>query len=71
MIHQVPWIAVDPLHPDLATYPQYSHAQPVTVKVEEGDTLYLPSLWFHHVQQSHGCIAGKYRVRLYHWLIQG
>ena len=22
--------------------------------------LYLPSLWFHHVQQSHGCIAVNY-----------
>lgn len=22
--------------------------------------LYLPSLWFHHVQQSHGCIAGTW-----------
>lgn len=21
--------------------------------------LYLPSLWFHHVQQTHGCIAGE------------
>lgn len=25
--------------------------------------LYLPSLWFHHVQQSHGCLAGRSEVR--------
>ena len=25
--------------------------------VEAGDVLYLPSLWFHHLRQSHGCLA--------------
>lgn len=25
--------------------------------------LYLPSLWFHHVQQSHGCVAGRSEPR--------
>lgn len=25
--------------------------------------LYLPSLWFHHVQQSHGCTAGRSQPR--------
>ena len=25
-----------------------------------GDVLYLPSLWFHHLRQSHGCIAVNY-----------
>ena len=27
------------------------------VRVSEGDALYLPSLWFHHLSQSHGCVA--------------
>lgn len=58
-VWQVPWIAIDPLSPDLVRYPEYAHCQPVEVTVHAGQTLYLPSLWFHHVQQSHGCIAGR------------
>lgn len=55
--NKVPWIAIDPLNPDLKTHPQYAKAKPVTCVVNAGEMLYLPSLWFHHVQQSHGCIA--------------
>ncbi|XP_013074420.2 bifunctional peptidase and (3S)-lysyl hydroxylase Jmjd7-like [Biomphalaria glabrata] len=58
--HKVQWIAIDPLRPDLKKYPQYAQARPLTVSVKAGETLYLPSLWFHHVQQSHGCIAVNY-----------
>lgn len=54
---KVPWIAIDPLNPDLKKYPKYAKANPVTCTVQAGEMLYLPSLWFHHVQQSHGCIA--------------
>lgn len=56
----VPWICIDPLSPDFASYPLYRNATPVRVRVEAGDALYLPSLWFHHVQQSHACIAVNY-----------
>lgn len=56
----VPWICIDPLSPDFISYPQYRNATPVRVRVEAGDALYLPSLWFHHVQQSHACIAVNY-----------
>lgn len=56
----VPWVAVDPIHPDLNAHPEFSNAKPVTVTVKAGEMLYLPSLWFHHVQQSHGCIAVNY-----------
>ena len=55
---KVPWIPVDPIDPDLDKYPDYSKTHPVTVTVHAGETLYLPSLWYHHVQQSHGCVAG-------------
>lgn len=34
----------------------------MTVRVREGETLYLPSLWYHHVQQSHATIAGKHTL---------
>ncbi|XP_040916457.1 bifunctional peptidase and (3S)-lysyl hydroxylase JMJD7 [Toxotes jaculatrix] len=54
---KVPWIPLDPLDPDLERYPQYRRARPVHCSVKAGEMLYLPSLWFHHVQQSHGCIA--------------
>lgn len=53
----MPWIAIDPLNPDLEKYPMYGNTSPVTCTVNAGEMLYLPSLWFHHVQQSHGCIA--------------
>ncbi|XP_036398850.1 bifunctional peptidase and (3S)-lysyl hydroxylase JMJD7 isoform X4 [Megalops cyprinoides] len=54
---KVPWIPVDPLRPDVERYPQYQLAQPLHCTVRAGEMLYLPSLWFHHVRQSHGCIA--------------
>lgn len=57
---KVRWIPIDPLQPDLETYPEYAKARPITVKVRAGEILYLPSLWFHHVMQSQGCIAVNY-----------
>ncbi|PSN56311.1 JmjC domain-containing protein 7 [Blattella germanica] len=56
----VPWICIDPLNPNYEKYPLYKKTTTVRVRVEAGDALYLPSLWFHHVQQSHGCIAVNY-----------
>uniref|UniRef100_A0A8C3LH34 Bifunctional peptidase and (3S)-lysyl hydroxylase JMJD7 n=1 Tax=Chrysolophus pictus TaxID=9089 RepID=A0A8C3LH34_CHRPC len=55
---KVPWIPLDPLNPNLEQYPEYAQAKPLQCTVKAGEMLYLPSLWFHHVQQSHGCIAG-------------
>lgn len=56
----LPWIAIDPVHPDLKSFPNFKKAHLFHVTVEKGDCLYLPSLWFHHVRQSHGCIAVNY-----------
>ncbi|XP_076308025.1 bifunctional peptidase and (3S)-lysyl hydroxylase Jmjd7-like isoform X2 [Tachypleus tridentatus] len=53
----VPWIPVDPEQPDYQCYPKFQRATKLWCSVQEGDALYLPSLWFHHVRQSHGCIA--------------
>ncbi|XP_058842566.1 bifunctional peptidase and (3S)-lysyl hydroxylase JMJD7 isoform X1 [Acipenser ruthenus] len=57
---KVPWIPVDPLNPDLERYPDYGLARPLHCTVRAGEMLYLPSLWFHHVRQSQGCIAVNY-----------
>lgn len=57
-LFQVPWIPLDPLNPDYERYPSYRLAKPLHCTVKAGEMLYLPSLWFHHVRQSHGCIAG-------------
>lgn len=56
----IQWVAVDPLEPDYEKFPQYKNANVYRIRVEKGDCLYLPSLWFHHVQQSHKCIAVNY-----------
>lgn len=56
----VPWIAIDPVNPDLDTYPDYANSTQFKLKLEAGDVLYLPSLWFHYLAQSHGCIAINY-----------
>ncbi|VVC99984.1 bifunctional peptidase and (3S)-lysyl hydroxylase Jmjd7 [Leptidea sinapis] len=58
--NDLPWISVDPLNPDLSKYPQFEKTHRYHVRVNKGDCLYLPSLWFHHVRQSHGCIAVNY-----------
>jgi jumonji domain-containing protein 7 len=56
--HQVPWASLPP--------PALSHLwpsplQPMKVTVKEGQTLYLPSGWWHGVEQESGpggfCIA--------------
>ena len=55
----MPWIPIDPLNPDLEKYPDFAKVRKLEVRVRAGECLYLPSLWFHHVQQSHACIAGQ------------
>lgn len=42
---------VDPLNPDLETYPRFSAAQKTALvaDLEPGDAIYIPTLWWHHV----------------------
>lgn len=56
------WIAVDPLDEQEISkkYPEFLNVHQYKVRVNKGDILYLPSLWFHHVRQSHKCIAVNY-----------
>ncbi|KAL0811911.1 hypothetical protein ABMA28_009324 [Loxostege sticticalis] len=56
----IPWICVDPLNPDCSKFPFFKKAHRYHVRLCKGDCLYLPSLWFHHVSQDHGCIAVNY-----------
>lgn len=57
----VPWVQVDPDNPDFEKFPLFKHASPIKVRVEQGDVLYLPSLWYHKVKQENDsqgkCIA--------------
>ncbi|EXJ66689.1 uncharacterized protein A1O5_10360 [Cladophialophora psammophila CBS 110553] len=59
--NRIPWIPVDPLRPPPAIsqkYPYYRHARPLSVTVSEGEILYLPAGWFHHVSQECGIWGG-------------
>ncbi|EXJ83343.1 hypothetical protein A1O1_06964 [Capronia coronata CBS 617.96] len=70
----IPWIPIDPINLPPADilnsqYPYYQYSHPLTVTVSEGEMLYLPSGWFHHVRQDCGvwddgevapCIAVNY-----------
>lgn len=56
----IEWVSINPLKPDLAKYPNYNNANVYKVRINAGDILYLPSLWYHHVEQSHKCIAVNY-----------
>ncbi len=49
----MPWISADPVLTTLddPRFPLYRHASPVRCALQPGETLYLPSMWFHKVQQ--------------------
>ena len=37
-------------HPDRIRHPQFFACDPINVRLEAGDALYLPSYWWHHVK---------------------
>ena len=57
---KIPWIACNPLKKDPRFKNFFENANPVVATVNPGDLLYLPSLWFHHVQQENGTVAVNY-----------
>lgn len=57
---KIAWVDIDPKRPDIERFPEYKNSSVYRVRVEAGDCLYLPSFWFHHLTQSHGCVAVNY-----------
>ena len=58
-----PWITMDLTQTDdeiNENFPKFKLAHQVVATVEKGECLYLPSLWFHHVQQRGLTIAVNY-----------
>ncbi|MEU5907131.1 cupin-like domain-containing protein [Micromonospora sp. NPDC047467] len=43
------WMSFDPIRPDVETFPLAEQVKPVTVDLEPGDTLYMPSGTLHQV----------------------
>ncbi len=41
---------VDPKAPDLARFPRFAEAAPLHCVLEEGEVLYIPPLWWHHIE---------------------
>ena len=52
----------DPYHVDLKQYPLYRHAKPFFVEMNEGDVLYIPPRWWHHVTH-----CGNFNVNVTAW----
>lgn len=40
---------VDVGHPDLAAYPGFSKATPITFMIGPGDTVFIPARWWHYI----------------------
>lgn len=43
------------------------HARPLTIRVEAGDAMFLPSGWWHHVRQSESADDGGPCIALNWW----
>ena len=55
---RVPWSPIDPDDENnFEKYPLFRHATPFHVTLNPSDVLYLPSLWYHKVQQGDETIA--------------
>jgi hypothetical protein len=55
---------VDPLAPDLTRFPRFAEAQraAIVVDLEPGDALYLPAMWWHHVEA-----PGPFNLLVNYW----
>jgi hypothetical protein len=48
---------VDPDAPDFARFPRFRDAEPWVADLCDGDTLFIPSWWWHHVRTVQSTIA--------------
>lgn len=48
---------VNPEAPDLEAFPKYGRARPLVVDLKAGETLYIPSFWWHHLRNMETSIA--------------
>lgn len=63
---------VDPVNPDYEEYPRMRNAEGYDVTLEPGDTLYIPSGWWHHMVYQQGgwalslrCKPNRLRTRVH------
>ena len=54
------WIPIDVRRPNLQRYPKFAMASSITCRVRAGEMLYLPSMWYHHVEQADWTVAVNY-----------
>jgi len=48
---------IDPLHPDFEKYPRSKNARPLSFEMNSGETLFIPSFWWHHIQNIENSMA--------------
>lgn len=56
----VRWIDVDLQDIDIVQHPLLKFAKPLEIRVKPGEMLYLPSLWYHQVEQVGRTVAVNY-----------
>ena len=57
----ISWIPIDPNDPLATTsYPSFRHASPIRCRIQEGEILYIPAMWYHRVSQTTLTIAVTY-----------
>lgn len=59
---------VDVFNPDYEKFPLYRHAKPMRVVVEQGETLFFPTGWWHSTQIHEPCISfGRCQLNKSNW----
>jgi hypothetical protein len=48
---------IDVFEPDYSRFPKLKNAQPYTADLAAGETLFIPSFWWHHVHHVDACIS--------------